>query len=137
MAAAASSDIVPAAPTTLLAALSSQAAAASGLLASTEYGCPEVSTHPSALLIFPGASNCISGPRSTQPWIVPPLTAATTTIVLIGVHCCLVIFLTILTMRRVKGANHTPVRLPHLGIPVFSNLQYTWVYSDRYHRHRR
>ena len=64
MAAAASSDLLPTAPTTVLAALSSEAAALSGLLASTEFGCPEVSTHPSALLILPGASNCMSGPRS-------------------------------------------------------------------------
>lgn len=39
-------------PTTALAALSSDAAALSNALASTEFGCPEVSTHPSALSIL-------------------------------------------------------------------------------------
>ena len=49
MAAAATSDLFP---TTALAALSSDAAALSGALASTEYGCPEVSTNPSTSLVL-------------------------------------------------------------------------------------
>ena len=137
MAAAASSDIFPAFPTTAIASLNSDAAALSSVLASTEYGCPEVSTHPSTLSILHGVSNCISRPEFPQHWIVSPLTAATTSIALIDVYRCLVAFLTLFTMRRVEEANHPPVRLRLLGIRVSSDLQYTFVFSRRYHRRRR
>lgn len=49
MAAAATSDLFP---TTALAALSSDAAALSSALATTEFGCPEVSTHPFTLSVL-------------------------------------------------------------------------------------
>ncbi len=122
MAAAASSDIFSAFPSFAAAATTAAAAFPTNILASTAYGCPEVGNHPSSLSILHGVSNCKSRPEFPQHCIVSPLTAATTPVALVEVYCCLVVFLTLFTMRRVEGANHTPVRLRLLGSRVSAVL---------------
>ena len=137
--AAASSDVYPTFPTTLPAFESAAAsnAYASNVLASTEYGCPGVSTISSTLSVLHGGTNCTSCPEFPQHCIVSPLTAATTAIALVDVYCCLVLLFTLFTMRRVEKANHTPVRLRLLRIRVSPDNQCTFLCSQRYHRYGR